>query len=98
MKFYIYNYKNNINTNTDYFNKIKNNKLTAIYFDLNYLGRRLYFQTHFFKDGIAHNIKNASIIADNGYKGFYLNNKRYGDQDNFTKQSWRKFVKLQAFL
>ncbi len=26
------------------------------------------------------------------------NGKYYGDQNDFTKKSWRKFVKIQAFL
>ena len=69
---------------------IKTNKLTAIYVD--------YFAVDFFKDGLRHNIKNATCIGLDGYKSFYLNNKCYGDEDDFTKESWRKFVKLKVFL
>jgi hypothetical protein len=88
MKFYIYNYKNN--TNIDYFNKIKNNKLTSIYCSN-------FYYIQFFKNGLFNNDKNASYISGK-YKEFDLNNKYYGDQDKFTKKSWRKFVKLQVFL
>jgi hypothetical protein len=91
MKFYI-DKDNNYYIDKIYINKLSAIYLTTIYFD------RLYFQTHFFKGGIAHNIKNASIIADNECKGFYLDNKRYGDEKDFTKELWRRFVKLQAFL
>ena len=69
---------------------IKNNKLTAIYMDN--------FGGDFFKDGLRHNSKNAAYIRYDGYKQFYLNNKCYGDEDDFTKQSWRRFVKMQVFL
>jgi hypothetical protein len=71
-------------------NKIINNKLTAIYLDYN---------IYFYKDGKIHNSKNVAYIRyDNRYKEFYLNGKLYGNQDTFTKESWRRFVKLQVFL
>ncbi len=84
MKFYI--------DNKDYFysNKISINKLTAVYGYLYYI--------YFFKNGKRHNTKNTAYIRYNGYKEYWLNNKRYGTINHFTKQSWRKFVKLQAFL
>jgi hypothetical protein len=84
MKFYI--------DNKDYFywNKISINKLTAVYGCLYYI--------YFFKNGKSHNVKNTAYIRYNEYKEFWLNNKLYGTTNHFTKQSWRKFVKLQAFL
>jgi hypothetical protein len=86
MKFY-----RDIHYSFDYWCKIYDNKFNAIYID-NYLNIR------FFKNGMLHNEKNAAI---SGYKRkeFYLNDKCYGDQyDDFTKKSWHRFVKLQAFL
>ncbi len=65
-------------------------KLTAIYSHAEYV--------QFFKNGMYHNPKNADIIDNYGNKDFSLNDKVYGDQDKFTKKSWRRFVKLQAFL
>lgn len=56
-------------------------------------------QTSFFKNGENHNTKNAACC--NSYyefEMFYLNNHYYGDENHFTKQSWRKFVKLKTFL
>ncbi len=85
MKFY--KYTNNIN----YLNKIYNNKLTAIY--INY-----YMTTKFFKNGKEHNSKNACYTRYDCYKYFCLNGESYGTEKDFTKQSWRKFVKLKAFL
>ena len=54
-------------------------------------------QIIFYKNGLRHNDKNIAYNY-NGYKEFYLNGKYYGNNVNFTKKSWRKFVKLQAFL
>jgi hypothetical protein len=73
-----------------YFDKITVNKLTAIYHD--------YSGVMFFLNGKCHNAKNATYIFYDGYKEFYLDGKLYGDKRNFTKQTWRKFYKLKAFL
>ncbi len=70
--------------------KIKENKLTAIDFD--------YYYTRFFKNGVRNNNKNAAIIHILNYKQFYLNDKYYGNQNDLTRKSWRRFVKMQAFL
>ncbi len=87
MKFY--KYKNDCN----YWDKIKKYELTAIYYQPN---RSIYVQ--FFKNGKYHNVKNVDYINSNGQKYFSLNNKFYGSINEFTKKSWRRFVKLQAFL
>jgi hypothetical protein len=93
MKFYRDNYSwCNYN-----FIKIEN-KLTAIYY--HFYSLNLYHIV-FFKDGKNHNIKNASTIHNNGFEEFCLNNKYYGNDYNFTKHSWRKFVrelKLKVFI
>ena len=84
MKFYRDNYKH------IYWCEIKSNKLTAIYCD-NIVIR-------FFKNSMYHNAKNAAYIRLDGYKEFWLNNKSYHNKYVFTKKSWRRFVKMQAFL
>ena len=85
MKFYREKYKNNY-----YWHKINKNKLTAIY--------GFYSIVWLFKNGLNHNSKNASYFNYNGFKEFSLNGKKYGSHYNFTKQSWRRFVKLMAFI
>ncbi len=71
--------------------KIIKYKLTSIYIDN--------AGVIFLKNGIVHNAKNAAYISKNNRcRKFYLNNKLYGYEDNFTKKSWRKFVKLQVFI
>ncbi len=82
MKFYKYNIRFNLI-------KIEINNITCIYNN--------FPATTFYKNGKEHNNKNASFI-DDSHKEFYLNGKYYGGRMNFTKQSWRKFIKLQAFL
>ena len=77
-------------TNYIYWSRFINSKLNAICCSNYY--------TRFFKNGKLHNSKNASNIDYYGYKQFYLNGNFYGDKYNFTKKSWRKFVKLQVFL
>jgi hypothetical protein len=86
MKFYI------DSITTFNFSKIKAHKLNAIYIT------RFYKLTYFLKNGNYHNIKNAAYINYNGFKEFFLNGKYYGNKYNFTKQSWRRFVKLKAFI
>jgi hypothetical protein len=86
MKFYKYN-----QFVGNYLNIIFNYKLNAIYFyDSGAVA--------FFKNGKAHSYKNAAYIGRDAYKEFWLNGNFYGDKYNFTKKSWRKFVKLQLFL
>ena len=96
MKFYKYKY----------YSEIYKLKITAICCNYSYgishknndYNSCNYYSIRFYKNGILNNFKNATFIVNNSYKEFRLNNKYYGDQDTFTKQSWRKFVKLQAFL
>ncbi len=86
MKFYKENKNNNY-----YLYKLEKNKLTAIYC-LNL------YNINFFKNGEYHNTKNAAYNGHDGYNQFYLNGKIYGYHNDFTKESWRKFVKMQVFL
>ena len=83
MKFYRHNPKYN------YFKILVDNNLTGVYSS---------FSVQFFKNGKFHNSKNADYINSNNNKIFSLNGKRYGDHKDFTKQSWRRFIKLKAFL
>ncbi len=85
MKFYI-EYSSSY-----YWKKICNNELICIYLDYD-------CHIRFYKNGKIHNNKNAAYINPNNYKSFYLNGKFYGANNDFTKKTWRKFVKMQAFL
>jgi hypothetical protein len=85
MKFY-----KDKNNSLYYLDKIEVYNLTAICLDF-------IFNINFYKNGKIHNLKNAAHI--NGiYKDYYLNDLYYGSEFDFTKSSWRRFVKLQAFL
>jgi hypothetical protein len=80
-----------------FFDKIKNNKLTAIIVTDSFGYDDIIIC--FFYNGLIHNEKNfANFERFEQEKIFSLKGKIYGDQNDFTKQSWRKFVKLQAFL
>lgn len=72
------------------FNKILYFHLNCVYCNYSYV--------QFFKNGMLNNAKNASYVPYHAMKIFYLNGKCYGTEKQFTKQSWRKFVKLKAFL
>ncbi len=80
----------------DYDEKIIDDKLSAVYNYCSYDFGYQYFIT-FYKDGNCHNNKNACYV-DEGEKLFSLNNKHYGSQTKFNKQTWRRFVKMQVFL
>jgi hypothetical protein len=84
MKFYREKEYNNY-----YFWQIKRNKLNAIYFN---------YTIAFYKKGSLHNYKNFAYITNTSYKQFCLNGSCYGHGNAFNKLSWRRFVKLQAFL
>ena len=92
MKFYLDHFK------SFYLIKIKGDKSNAIYINL------FTQKIQFFKSGLINNEKDAAILYTVGLgykygdKCFYLNDKFYGTEKDFTKQSWRKFVKLKAFL
>ena len=85
MKFYKYKNKNKYSLSF-----ISFNKLTAIYSDD--------YSFVFYKNGKFHNSKNAAYIENNGYKEFVLYDISFGCAFDFTKKSWRKFVRLQVFL
>jgi hypothetical protein len=74
-----------------YLDRIKDYNLTAIY-------RSSSSSIQFYKNGLLHNYKNAAYAFIGKYKQFYLNGICYGNLNKFTKQSWRRFVKLKAFL
>jgi hypothetical protein len=66
--------------------KIATNKLTCVYNK---------YTVIFYKNGKYHNYKNAAYVNKIGYKSFYLNGTPCGKSNKFTKESWRRFVKLQ---
>ncbi len=77
--------------NNYYLNKIYVNNLSAIYFD------NEDEEILFYSNGYLHNVKNAAYVTKS-WKSFYLNGKFYGYHTDFTKETWRRFVKLQVFL
>ena len=66
------------------------NKLTVIISDP--------YNISFYEDGLKHNVKNAAYISNDGTKEFWLNNMRYGNENDFDKQKWRRLVKMNVFL
>ena len=75
----------------NYHNKIYNNNLSACYFDSEDE------EILFFSNGYLHNFKNAAYVTKS-WKSFYLNGDFCDTSWNITKKSWRRFVKLKAFL
>ncbi len=73
-----------------YWVKIKINRLGAAY--------SYCYATRFYKNGKLHNFKNAAYFGENKNKIFCLNGNCNGNHNDFTKKSWRKFVKMQVFL
>jgi hypothetical protein len=88
MKFYV---DKNTNSYLSFLKKIVSNKLKAICYD------EFDCSVRFYLNGMWHNPKNAAYF-DGKNKNFSLNGKVYSTEKNFTKQSWRRFVKLKAFL
>jgi hypothetical protein len=80
---------------TDYWCKIVNKKITSVY---QVIFHNDSICVHFLKNGEQHNSKNAAIIRYDGTRQFILNNIFYNPDIPFTKESWRRFVKMQAFL
>lgn len=67
------------NNNYSYYNKIIQSKLSAVIYSI-------YRSIIFFKNGKYNNTKNIAFINIYRHKQFYLNNKYYGNQKDFTKQ------------
>mgnify|MGYP007069476646 CR=1 FL=1 len=81
----------------------KNNDKANIFWDLIIVGKLTaihngFLMVRFYKNGRLHNTKNAACTDDYAYREFRLNGNWYSVNKNFTKESWRRFVKLQAFL
>ncbi len=97
MKFY----KNN-----NYIEKIKINKLNAVYISYTIISNVYVYNIKFFKDGILGNYKNSAFVCYNKknnkfYEQFWINSCFYGDSQMFSKTTWRNFsksLKLKAFL
>jgi hypothetical protein len=88
MKFYRDKYSS---SHYFYLTKAENNNLNAICIDSANIVR-------FLINGKRHNTKNASFYESKIYKIFYLNDEAYGNENEYDKQSWRRFVKLRMFL
>ena len=52
---------------------------------------------HWFKNGKRHREEGPAIEYFWGSKEWYLNGKFYGDDDDFTNESWKKFIKTLMF-
>jgi hypothetical protein len=98
MKFY----KNN-----NYIEKIKQDKLNAVY--MHYIVNTSITTSNvgFFKNGNLENCKNSSLVCYNKksnnkfYQQFWINSCFYGDSDMYSKETWRNFYKsfkLKVFL
>jgi hypothetical protein len=68
---------------------IQENKLTAIFQNLNQ-------EIVFLKKSKCHNNKNAAYIRKYE-KHFYLNGNFHGYDSFFSKDSWRRNIKLKVF-
>ena len=50
-----------------------------------------------YKNGFLHREDGPAIEYADGKKDWYLDDKCYGDDDDFTNDSWIKFVKTLIF-
>ena len=49
------------------------------------------------KNGELHREDGPAIEEDDGTKYWYLNGKEYGVNDDFTNESWTRFIKTLIF-
>jgi len=52
---------------------------------------------YWFINGKTHRIDGPAVVWSNGYKSWVLNDKVYGYDNDFTNDSWSKFVKTLIF-
>ena len=52
---------------------------------------------YWFKNGVHHREDGPAYEGYNGYLEWYLNGKFYGCNDDFTVESWKRFVKTLIF-
>ena len=50
-----------------------------------------------YKNGLRHRKDGPAVEYNNKDKEWYLNGKCYGDDDDFTNESWIRFVKTLIF-
>jgi len=50
-----------------------------------------------YKNGKLHREEGPAVELSNGQKGWYLNNIFYGSNDDFTSESWKRFIKTIIF-
>ena len=51
----------------------------------------------YIKNGLRHREDGPAVEWNDGYKEWWLNNKHYGSNNDFTNKSWKKFVKTLIF-
>ena len=50
-----------------------------------------------YKNGLLHREDGPAKQCTNGYKSWYFNDKCYGTVDDFTNESWKRFIKTLIF-
>ena len=54
-------------------------------------------EKHYYKNGLRHRKDGPAIEYADGSKSWYLNGKHYGYDNEFTNESWIRFVKTLVF-
>ena len=54
-------------------------------------------EKNWYKNGKIHREDGPAIQYSDGYKCWYLNDMHYGNNAEFTNESWKKFVKTLIF-
>ena len=57
----------------------------------------VYGRKEWYKNGLRHRKDGPAIEYANGLRCWYLNDKCYGYDNDFTNESWYKFVKTLIF-
>ena len=52
---------------------------------------------HWYKNGVRHREDGPAIEWSDGNKRWFLNDKKYGVNDDFTNESWKKFINTLIF-
>jgi len=84
---------------------IKTNKFGNKYYYLNNVlhredGPAVEYTTgtkHWYKDGLLHREDGPAIEHYLGYKAWWLKHSKYGENNDFTVESWKKFVQTIIF-
>ena len=52
---------------------------------------------YWYKNGLLHREDGPAIEKVSGYNSWNLNGKQYGIDNDFTNESWKKFIKTLIF-